>query len=243
MLNSIGLQNPGVREFVKHILPGLRGYGPKVIANIAGHSLHEYALVAGEISAAPDADVLSAIEVNISCPNVHKGGMAFGSHPETADLVISGVRKATTLPIIAKLTPVAADITEVAKACIEAGADALSLINTLPGMVIDTRTRRPLLGHRTGGLSGPAIRPVAVLMVHRVYQVAKRTGIPVIGMGGISNADDALQFILAGASAIGVGTALFWNYSVCREIVDGLRQRLEQEGVSSVAELVGAMRE
>ena len=241
MLNSIGLQNPGVQAFVTRILPTLHGYGPKLIANIAGHSREDYARVAEVISSAPDASALSALEVNISCPNVKEGGLAFGSDPETAADVVSRVKNATGLPIIAKLTPAAPDIAAVAQACIEAGADILSLINTLPGMVIDTRTRKPLLGNRIGGLSGPAIRPVAVLMVSRVYQVARATGTPIIGMGGIASADDALQFIIAGASAVSVGTAMFWDYNICGEIVRDLRERLSEEGVASISEMVGAL--
>ena len=243
MLNSIGLQNPGVDAFVKDVLPALHDFGPKVFANIAGHSQDEYARVARKITASPDAGVLSAIEVNISCPNVKQGGLAFGSDPEAARTVVQQVKNETSLPVIAKLTPAAPDITAVAQACIDGGADILSLINTVPGMVVDTVARRPLLGNGAGGLSGPAIRPIAVLLVRRVYKAVKDTGTPLIGMGGINNADDALQFILAGATAVGVGSALFWNYQVCSEVAGGLRERLASEKVSDLAQLVGALHE
>ena len=242
MLNSIGLQNPGVDALVERILPTLRDFGPRLIANIAGHSFDDYARVAETISNSKNADVLSALEVNISCPNVKSGGIAFGSQPETAARAVGDVKNATQLPIIAKLTPAAPDITAVAQACIEAGADIISLINTLPGMVIDTRTRRPLLGNRVGGLSGPAIRPVAVLLVHRVYLATRETSTPIIGMGGITCADDALQFIIAGASAVGVGTALFRNCSVCTEIVAGLRDRLAEENIGNLTDIVGTLK-
>jgi len=238
MLNSIGLQNPGVDAVVRDILPRLRRFDTKIIANIAGNTLDEYCKVAAKFSEAPD---VAAVEVNISCPNVHRGGAEFGTDPKAAAAVIGAVRKVWHRPLIAKLTPNVTDITVIARACIDAGADILSLINTLRGMVIDTATRRPLLGNNFGGLSGPAIKPVAVLMTHQVYQAAKPSGVPVIGMGGICTAADALEFIIAGASAFSVGTALFWNPSVCREIIAGIRSYLQAQGIASISELVGTL--
>jgi len=239
MLNSIGLQNPGVAAVVRDIIPRLRRFNTKIIANIAGNTVEEYCQVAAKFRESPD---VAAIEVNISCPNVHRGGAEFGTDPAGAANVISAVRKEWDRPLIAKLTPNVTDITVVARACIDAGADILSLINTLRGMVIDTATRQPLLGNNFGGLSGPAIKPVAVLMTHQVYQVAKPHNVPLIGMGGICTANDALEFIIAGASAFSVGTALFWNPSVCKQILAGLRDYMAAQRVGSIGEVVGTLR-
>lgn len=239
MLNSIGLQNPGADAVVRDILPRLRAFDTKLIANIAGGTVEEYREVARRFAEAPGAD---AIEVNISCPNVHRGGAAFGSDPAMAAQVVAAVREVWAGPLIAKLTPNVTDIVPIAAACIDAGADILSLINTLRGMVIDTATRRPVLGNNFGGLSGPAVKPVAILMVHQVYQVASERNVPVIGMGGISTANDAIEFIIAGASAFSVGTALFWNASVCRQIIDGLRAYLVEHEIDDVAKLVGTLK-
>lgn len=237
VLNSIGLQNPGVEVVVTEILPRLADAGLRtpLIANVAGETVEEYAAVAARFSEAPN---IAAIEVNISCPNVRHGGLAFGAAPELAAEVVRAVRAATNLPVIAKLTPNTAQIIDVAAACVVAGADALSLINTLVGMVIDLRSHRPLLGNKTGGLSGPAIRPIAVARVFEVF-AAMGHRVPLIGMGGISNADDAFEFILAGASAVGVGTVLFYNHRAPREIVDGLAAHLTRAGFSRLSSAVG----
>jgi len=238
VLNSIGLQNPGVDVVVNEILPRLAksGLETPLIANVAGETIDEYVAVARRFSEAPN---MAAIEVNISCPNVRRGGLAFGAAPEAAFGVIKATRAVTKLPIIAKLTPNTARIVQVARACIDAGADALSLINTLVGMVIDVRSRRPLLGNKTGGLSGPAIKPVAVAKVYEVFDAVGHR-VPLIGMGGISNADDAYEFVLAGASAVGIGTALFFNHRAPREVAAGLAVRLEEAGFRRLSDAVGA---
>ena len=239
MLNAIGLHNPGVDAVVRDILPRLRSFDTKFIANIAGNTVDEYCEVARRLADAPQ---IAAIEVNISCPNVHHGGAEFGSDPAAAADVIGAVREAWSKPLIAKLTPNVGKITTIAEACIEAGADVLSLINTLKGMVIDTNTRRPVLGGNTGGLSGPAIKPVAIWMVHQVSQVARKKNVPLIGMGGIASANDALEFIIAGASAFCVGTSLFWDPSVCRRIIRGMETYMEQNGIGRISDLVGTLR-
>ena len=238
VLNSIGLQNPGVEAVVTEILPRLADSGLSVplIANIAGETTDEYARVAARFSEAPN---IAAIEVNISCPNVRRGGLAFGATPEAASEVIKAVRAATKLPVIAKLTPNTARIAEVAAASIDAGADALSLINTLVGMVIDIESRRPLLGNTTGGLSGPAIRPIAVAKVYEVFDTVGHR-VPLIGMGGVASADDAYELVLAGASAVGVGTALFYNHRAPREIIAGLAEHLERAEFRRLSDAVGA---
>ena len=237
VLNSIGLQNPGVEAVVTEILPRLAASGLKtpLIANIAGDTVDEYAEVARRFSDAPS---VAAVEVNISCPNVRRGGRAFGATPEAASEVIRAVRDATPLPVIAKLTPNTARIVHVAGACVDAGADALSLVNTLVGMVIDLTSRKPLLGNKTGGLSGPAIRPVAVAKVYEVFEAVGHR-VPIIGMGGVSNADDAYEFVLAGASAIGIGTAMFFNHRAPREIAAGLAEHLDAAGFRRVSDAVG----
>jgi dihydroorotate dehydrogenase (NAD+) catalytic subunit len=237
VLNSIGLQNPGVDAVVGEILPRLADAGltTPLIANIAGETPEEYAEVARRFSAAPN---IAAIEVNISCPNVRHGGLAFGADPDAACEVVGAVRAATSLPVIAKLTPNTARITPVAQACVDAGADALSLINTVVGMVIDLQSRRPLLGNGIGGLSGPAIRPVAVAKVFEVYDAIGHR-VPIIGMGGITNGDDAYEFVLAGASAVAVGTALFYNHRAPREIAAGLAQHIERAGYGRLSDVVG----
>ncbi len=234
MLNSIGLENPGVEKVLGEYLPSLEEVGTSVIVNIAGSTVEDYCLVAERLSA---SKVVKGLEVNISCPNVKAGGIAFGSKPEMAAQVIRAVKKHTSLPLIAKLSPNVTDITEMALAVEEAGASAVSLINTLLGMAIDVRTRKPKLKNVMGGLSGPAVRPVAVRMVWQVSQVLK---VPVIGMGGIATAEDALEFILAGATAVAVGTGQFVNPRCCPEIIAGIKAYCEENEVSAVAELVGA---
>lgn len=235
LLNAIGLQNPGVEHFLREDLPCLKQYDLPVIVNISGNTVEEYASLAQMLDG---VDGVAGLEVNISCPNVKKGGLAFGTKPEMAGEVTAAIRKATTLPLIVKLSPNVSDITEIARKVEEAGADALSLINTLLGMAIDVKTRKPLLGNIMGGLSGPAIKPVALRMV---WQVSRAVKIPLIGMGGIMNATDALEFILAGASAVAVGTASFVNPTVCVEIIEGIKAYLIQEKIPSITDLVGRL--
>jgi dihydroorotate dehydrogenase (NAD+) catalytic subunit len=232
MLNAIGLQNVGVDAFVKEKLPYLRKLKTRVIVNIAGSNVDEYVEVARRLDRKRGID---ALEVNISCPNVQAGGIEIGADPRLAMKTIRTVKKASSHPVIAKLSPNVTDITEIAKAVEDAGADAISLINTLVGMVIDTRTRRLALSNGTGGLSGPAIRPVAVAMV---YKVAKAVDIPVIGIGGITNTDDALQFFLAGAKAVQVGTANFINPKAPLEIISGLRQYCRENRLGNVSQIL-----
>ena len=237
MLNSIGLQNPGSRRVVDEILPGLERDETRWIANVSGATLEEYA----EVSRIFDDSPVDALEVNISCPNVKEGGVAFGNDPEMSARVVAACRAATAKPIIAKLSPNQTDIAGNARRCIEAGADGLSVINTLMGMAIDIERRRPVIGANQGGLSGPAIKPIALLKVHQVRQVAAPLGIPIIGQGGICTAEDAIEFLVAGASAVGVGTALFYDPLVCRSINAGIRQYLRRHGMSRVGELVGTL--
>ncbi|WP_418790510.1 dihydroorotate dehydrogenase [Phosphitispora sp. TUW77] len=234
ILNCIGLQNPGVDHFIKENLPFLRKYDTPVIVNIAGNSVDDYAELARRLS---PAQGVSALEVNISCPNVKQGGMAFGANGFMAAEVIRAVRDNTTLPVIAKLSPNVTDIVEIAGRVAEAGADALALINTLLGMKIDINTRKPFLGNVMGGLSGPAIRPVAVRMV---WQVARAVSLPILGMGGIMNAEDAIEFILAGATAVSVGTANFVNPLATMDILAGIEQYMKDNGIWDINDLVGA---
>jgi dihydroorotate dehydrogenase (NAD+) catalytic subunit len=236
MLNAIGLENPGIEVFLRDKLPFLRNYDTAVIVNIFGYSIEEYVGVAERLDGAPG---VSALEVNISCPNVKAGGIVFGTNVRAAFELLLAVRKATRLPVIAKLSPNVTDITEFAKAARDAGCDGLSLINTLLGMSIDVQSRRPRLANCTGGLSGPAIRPVAVRMV---WQAAKAVSIPIIGMGGIMTAEDALEFILAGASAIAIGTANFVNPRATVDVAEGIGDFLRQQGIGSIRELVGQVR-
>lgn len=237
MLNAIGLQNPGARQVVDEILPQLDLSETRFIANIAGSTLEEYAEVARVFEDSP----VDAIEINISCPNVKRGGAAFGADPEMSARVVEACRAATRKPLITKLSPNQTDIRESARRCIEAGSDGLSVINTLMGMAIDIEARRPMLGNRMGGLSGPAIKPVALLKVHEVYQVAKPHGIPIIGQGGVSCAGDALEFIIAGATAVGVGTALFHDPLICPKINAGIVEYLERHGMDNVSQLTGSL--
>ncbi|MEO2069278.1 MAG: dihydroorotate dehydrogenase [Desulfurobacteriaceae bacterium] len=237
MLNAIGLQNPGVKYFVEKIVPELKKYKTKVIANIYGSTVEEYVAVAKELKG---IDGVDAIELNISCPNVKKGGLAFGVDPVEAARLTEAVKKNTDKPVIVKLSPNVTDVVEIAKAVESAGADALSAINTLLGMAIDIYKRKPKLKNKFGGLSGPAIKPVAVRMV---YQVSKAVNIPVIGIGGISTWEDAVEFFLAGASAVQVGTANFFNPKAVEEIVEGLENYLKEMGYSSIEDLVGDLKE
>lgn len=236
MLNAIGLQNPGLEVVLAEKLPQLASYGVPVIVNISGQTIDEYVELARRLTA---SEHVSALEVNISCPNVAHGGMQFGVDPELTRALVSQVRAATRLPLITKLSPNVTGIVAIARAAAEAGSDALSLINTLVGMSIDVERRRPRLANRTGGLSGPAIRPVAVRMV---WEVAAAVDLPLIGMGGIMTATDALEFILAGATAVAVGTATFVTPSTALEVVAGLADYCERHAVARIADLVGAAR-
>ena len=232
MLNCIGLENPGVNVFLQEILPRIRPYGMNVIVNISGSSIEDYAAVAERLNV-PD---VAAIEINISCPNVKEGGIVFGTDPHAAEAVVRAVRSATQKPIVVKLSPNVTSITEMACAVEAAGADMISLINTLIGMSIDIQKKKPVLGNRTGGLSGPAVKPVAVRMV---YEVARVVHVPVIGMGGITSWEDAVEFFLAGASAVAVGTANFTDPTVTMKICDGLLHYMEEHGISHIREIVG----
>jgi dihydroorotate dehydrogenase (NAD+) catalytic subunit len=237
MLNSIGLQNPGVDKVVDDILPGLDFSETRFFANVSGSTVEEYARVTKRFD---DSDI-DAIEINISCPNVKEGGVAFGNDPEMSARVVAACRAQTSKPIITKLSPNQTDIQENARLCIEAGTDGFAVINTLMGMAIDSETRKPVIGNVRGGLSGPAIKPVALLKVQQVYEVAGDHNIPIIGQGGITTAKDALEFIIAGASAVGVGTALFYDPLVCKKINAGITEYLERHQLGSVARLVGSL--
>lgn len=235
LVNAIGLENVGLEVFLRDKLPVALSYHTHIIASIAGDTPEEYAACASLLDTAP----VSAIELNISCPNVKRGGMAFGVDPAASAEVVAAARAATTKPIIAKLTPNVTDVASVAQACEQASADAVSLTNTFSAMVVDIETRRPLLAANTGGLSGPAIRPAAVL---RVYQVAQAVQIPVIGMGGIWNSSDALEFIIAGATAVAVGTALYADPEAGHRVLAGIRDYLVRQEIASVRDLVGSLR-
>jgi dihydroorotate dehydrogenase (NAD+) catalytic subunit len=237
MLNSIGLQNPGSRAVVQRILPGLDFSQTRFIANLSGASIEEYVAVTRVFDDSP----IDAMEINISCPNVREGGVQFGNDPDMSARVVQACRAATRKPIIAKLSPNQTDIAENARRCIEAGADALSVVNTFMGMAIDIERRRPVIGANQGGLSGPAIKPMALLKVHQVYQVARRHAVPIIGQGGIASAEDALEFIIAGAAAVGIGTALFYDPLVCRKINAGLVDYMRRHNIERVQQLVGTL--
>jgi dihydroorotate dehydrogenase (NAD+) catalytic subunit len=236
MLNAIGLQNIGVTAFISDKMPFLRQFNTPVIVNFFGDNIGEFEQAAEELSNTPG---ISALEMNISCPNKQAGWAVFGTDPGIMEEVITKTRKKTNLPLIVKLSPNVTSIAEMAKIAENAGADAVSLINTLTGMVIDVKSRRPVLANRVGGLSGPAIRPVAVRMV---WQVCKAVSIPVIGLGGIMNASDALEFLIAGARAVQVGTANFVNPLAAVDIIDGLGEFLAGEGISDINEIIGSLR-
>ena len=238
MLNSIGLQNPGSREVIDRILPSLDFGETRFIANISGFSLAEY----GELTRRFDDSPIDAIEINISCPNVEEGGVLFGNDPDLSARVVETCRRETGKPLITKLSPNQTDIAENARRCIEAGTDGLAVVNTFIGMAIDIDTGRPVLGTGRGGLSGPAIKPLALHMVHQVHQVAAPHGVPIIGQGGIASAEDAVEFLLAGASAIGIGTALFYDPLVCLKVNEGLVDWLARHGREGVTQAVGSMR-
>ena len=234
MLNSVGLQNPGIDEFIRVELPFLRTYDTAVIANISGNTTAEFAEMAEKLSEA----AVDIIEVNVSCPNVEQGGMHFGTSPDSVARITDTVKKRSTVPVMVKLSPNVTDITEIARAAEDGGADAVSLINTILGMRIDIRSRRPVLFNNTGGLSGPAVLPVAVRMV---WQVSRAVGIPVLGMGGVSCGGDAVEMMLAGASLVGVGTACFADPFAPIKVIKGMEEYLAQYGPSAARELTGGV--
>jgi dihydroorotate dehydrogenase (NAD+) catalytic subunit len=237
MLNAIGLQNPGMEKVVDEILPLLDFSETRFIANVCGSTIEDYAAVTRRFDDSP----IDAIEINISCPNIKEGGVSFGNYPEMSAKVVAACRAETNKPIIAKLSPNQTDIKENARMCIEAGADALAVINTIMGMAIDVERRTPVIGNVRGGLSGPAIRPIALLKVAQVYEVAGPKKIPIIGQGGIMTAHDALEFMIAGATTVGIGTALFYDPLLCTKINDGIADYLERHGMNSVSQLVGSL--
>lgn len=237
MLNAIGLQNPGVDQVVRRILPTLDFSETRFIANVSGSTIEEYVDVTRRFDDSP----IDAIEINISCPNVKEGGVQFGNYPEMSARVVAACRAVTKKPIITKLSPNQTDIKENARLCIEAGSDGLAVINTIMGMAIDVERRRPVIGNIQGGLSGPAIKPIALLKVHQVYDVAKKHGVPIIGQGGITSATDALEFIVAGASAVGIGTSLFYDPMTCKKINSGIAAYLARHGLRNVMDLVGTL--
>lgn len=234
MLNAVGLQNPGIELFCKRDIPFLKQYDTKIIVNVCGHSTEEYVEVVKRLADEP----VDMLEINISCPNVKEGGIAFGQDPKAVEAITREMKKYAKQPIIMKLSPNVTDITEMARAAEAGGADAVSLINTITGMKIDVNRRKFVLANKTGGMSGPAIHPVAVRMV---YQTAQAIKIPIIGMGGIMTAEDAIEMILAGATAISVGTANFVNPKTTMEIVDGIKKYMEKYHVNDIKELVGAV--
>lgn len=237
MLNAIGLQNPGVAHVVERILPTLDFSETRFIANVSGSTIEEYV----EVTRRFDDSPIDAIEINISCPNVKEGGVQFGNDPDMSARVVAACREVTRKPLITKLSPNQTDIGENARRCIESGTDAFAVINTLMGMAIDVETRKPVIGNVQGGLSGPAIKPIALLKVHQVYQVARSHNVPIIGQGGVTTAHDALEFLMAGAAAVGVGTALFYDPLVCRKINAGISDYLARHQISRVGDLVGTL--
>lgn len=235
MLNAIGLQNPGIDLFIERDIPFLKQYDTKIIVNVCGHTTEEYVEVVKRLAEQP----VDMLEINISCPNVKEGGIAFGQNPKMVENITKEIKKYAAQPVIMKLSPNVTDITETARAAEAGGADALSLINTLTGMKIDIDRRKFVLANKTGGMSGPAVHPVAVRMV---YQTAQAVGIPIIGMGGIMNADDAIEFILAGATAVSVGTANFHDPYATEKVVKGIEQYMEKYQIEDISSLIGAVR-
>ncbi len=235
MLNAIGLQNPGIDVFIKRDIPFLSQYDTKIVVNVCGRTVEDYEEVVKKLASEP----VDLLEINISCPNVKEGGIAFGQDPKSVELITRKVKNCAKQPVIMKLSPNVTDISEMARACEAGGADGISLINTLTGMKIDIYRRKFALANKTGGMSGPAIKPVAVRMV---YQAASAVKIPVIGMGGIATAEDALEFIMAGATAVSVGTANFFNPYATVEIVEGIEKFMEQQGVRDIHELIGCVK-
>ena len=237
MLNAIGLQNPGSAVVVDEYLPNLDFDETRFIANLSGSTVEEYEAVTRLFDDSP----IDAMEINISCPNVKEGGIEFGNDPDMSARVVEVCRRATNKPIITKLSPNQTDIAENARRCIEAGTDGLSVINTLMGMAVDIEKRQSVIGNNQGGLSGPAIKPIALLKVHQVYQISKHHNVPIIGQGGITSAKDALEFIIAGAAAVGVGTALFYDPLICPKINQGISDYLGEHRIENVADLVGTL--
>lgn len=237
MLNAIGLQNPGVHKVVDDILPGLDFNETRFIANVCGSTIEDYAEVTRKFDDSP----IDAIEINISCPNIKEGGVQFGNVPDMSARVVAACRAVTSKPIITKLSPNQTDIAENARLCIEAGSDAFAVINTVMGMAIDVETRKPIIGNIQGGLSGPAIKPIALLKTRQVHSVCLKHGVPIIGQGGIATARDALEFLLAGASAVGLGTAMFYDPLLCSKINAGITDYLQRHQFASVSDLVGAL--
>lgn len=234
MLNAVGLQNPGIDLFIERDIPFLKHYDTKLIVNVCGKTTEDYCEVVERLADQP----VDMLEINISCPNVKEGGIAFGQDPRAVEAITREVKRYAKQPVIMKLSPNVTDITEMARAAEAGGADALSLINTLTGMKIDVHRRKFLLANKTGGLSGPAIHPIAVRMV---YQVAQVTELPIIGMGGVMNAEDAIELMLAGATAVSVGTANFTNPAVTAEIVDGIEEYMAEQGLWDINEIIGAV--
>ena len=237
MLNAIGLQNPGVDKVVDEILPGLDFEETRFIANVCGSTIEDYVAVTKRFDDSP----IDAIEINISCPNIKRGGVEFGNDPEMSARVVEACRAQTNKPIITKLSPNQTDIRENARKCIEAGTDAFAVINTVMGMAIEVETREPIIGNVQGGLSGPAIKPIALLKTKEVYEVAKDHNVPIIGQGGITTAGDAIEFLIAGATTVGVGTVLFYDPLVCSKINAGIAEYLVRHDMASVSELVGTL--
>lgn len=235
MLNAIGLQNPGVDVVINDILPQLDFSETRFLANVCGSTIEDYVEVTRRFEDSP----IDAIEINISCPNIKEGGVAFGNYPEMSARVVAACRAVTTKPLITKLSPNQTDIQENARRCIEAGSDGLAVINTVMGMAIDSESRKPVIGNVQGGLSGPAIKPIALLKVHQVYQVARSHNVPIIGQGGIMNAQDALEFLIAGASTIGIGTGLFYDPLLCARINAEVSAYLQRNSMESSSELIG----
>ena len=237
MLNAIGLQNPGTDHVIRHILPSLDFSETRFIANVSGSTVEEYA----EVTRRFDDSPIDAIEINISCPNVKEGGVTFGNDPDMSARVVAACRAVTRKPLITKLSPNQTDISDNARRCIDAGTDGFAVINTLMGMAIDIEKRRPIIGNNQGGLSGPAIKPVALLKVHQVHQACKAHNIPIIGQGGVTTVADAIEFLIAGATCIGVGTALFYDPLVCGKLNRGIVNYLERHKLNSVSELSGSL--
>ncbi|MBQ6876844.1 MAG: dihydroorotate dehydrogenase [Oscillospiraceae bacterium] len=237
MINAVGLQNPGVEKVIGEELPKLaKCFNKKVMANVSGFSVEDYAYTCEKLD---KCDQVGWLEVNISCPNVHGGGMSFGTSPEAAATIVKAVKAVTTKPVIVKLSPNVTDIVAIAKACEEAGADGLSLINTLMGMRIDLKTKKPVIANKMGGFSGPAIFPVAVRMV---YQVAQAVKIPIVGMGGVSSAEDVIELMLAGATAVQVGAANLVDPYICRDIINDLPRVMDKYGINNLSEIIGGVK-
>ena len=237
MLNAIGLQNPGIDIVVEQILPELDFSETRFIANVCGSTIEDYAVVTKRF----DDSAIDAIEINISCPNIKEGGVHFGNYPDMSARVVEACRRQTSKPIIAKLSPNQTDIQENARLCIEAGSDGLAVINTIMGMAIDIEERKPIIDNVRGGLSGPAIKSIALLKVHQVYEVAGPKNIPIIGQGGITTPEDAIEFLIAGATTVGVGTALFYDPFACKKINAGISEYMTRHEINSISELVGTL--